>query len=310
MSSSEHLDYRLRDGVRSPRIAAMTVIVGAVCLQDKAVVLAADRRGADRFPCGPVYFDTDKLFPLGGARCMAFSGQQDLGVKVMEKLTALQEFDTLTGKDLAKAVEDCVDAVRKEEVERCLRWQNPDAVKMLYQTWGVHHRHQEQKMLNAKGWDLSFIIASVDASGQCLHGVTNDCDLVAVDRGFAAIGAGAEHADRPLRRWQNLKKADLATVVYAVFEAKRAADGGEGVGERTDVVIVRQGKAEWLDRKRLADLDDAVEDMHPRDLTAKARRIVADVVTKATAWQHPTAKENGNADVALSPVAHVDDNAT
>jgi 20S proteasome alpha/beta subunit len=137
------------------------------------------------------------------------------------------------------------------------------------------------KLLCKQELRLEFLLVVVDKSGAHLWTWDGEHPTIPHDeKGFVAIGRGMPRAMTALCHRPNLKAQDLPTVVYAVYEAKKAsADNTANIGEKTDMVILQAGKSyRSLTTKDLEPLDEAYQKMRPRDLTPEARAIVDKVL--------------------------------
>ena len=70
---------------------------------------------------------------------------------------------------------------------------------------------------------------------------------------------------------QHTKEASLADTLYNVYEAKRASEVAPGVGKKTDLALIRNGKIFFADEKLFAALENAHKEkpaLSPKELAA------------------------------------------
>jgi hypothetical protein len=87
--------------------------------------------------------------------------------------------------------------------------------------------------------DLEIIVAGIDATGAHIHRVTHPGTSYCLDKlGYDAIGSGGIHALTRLYLGAQTRHKGLLETVYAVYDAKRAAEVAPGVGKDTDLAVI------------------------------------------------------------------------
>jgi hypothetical protein len=107
-------------------------------------------------------------------------------------------------------------------------------------------------LVNYKIPYLSAIITGVDPSGshiRVIHTATNGNIETGshTSIGYAAIGAGARHANAELLTAEQSWKTDLPKTLWNTYLAKKRAQVAPGVGETTDVYMIGPGLGFSLD---------------------------------------------------------------
>jgi len=111
--------------------------------------------------------------------------------------------------------------------------QSPSSA-ILIQMMGLIVQHNLQ---------LDALIAGADDKGAHIYMVTHPGVSVAMDTmGFAAIGSGGIHASVRITLSKHTKAVGLVETVHSVFEAKKAAEVAPGVGNLTDMAVIKGGK--------------------------------------------------------------------
>jgi 20S proteasome alpha/beta subunit len=122
----------------------------------------------------------------------------------------------------------------------------------------------------------SYLLASSASDGSHLYGVVEGHGVIPQDRpGFGAIGVGAELALSVLYRNTKIKSMPLASAVYFVYEAKKAAERKNGVGEETNMAILLADQdAHFLSEDDIAQLQTIYQSKTPPNLaTAEIEMI-------------------------------------
>ncbi len=108
------------------------------------------------------------------------------------------------------------------------------ASQLLAQVLGMVMQHN----LN-----LDLLVAGLDATGAQLYAVGHPGQVIPMNStGFSAVGSGGLHAAVRMSLGQHTPTASLVDTVYNVYEAKRAAEVAPGVGNLTDMSILKDGK--------------------------------------------------------------------
>jgi len=103
---------------------------------------------------------------------------------------------------------------------------------------------------------LDLLVAGMDDSGSHLFTVTHPGVLLPVETtGYGAVGSGAVHAAVRLALGQHNKVASLVDTVYNVYESKKAAEVAPGVGNATDMAIIKDGKVSFVKPEMFAVLE-------------------------------------------------------
>lgn len=94
------------------------------------------------------------------------------------------------------------------------------------------------ELLNFEAPIVQAIITGCDDSGAHIYTVDNDSIQCHDSVGFAAIGAGQDHANSHMMSFSHTFKHSLADTLRAVFFAKKRSEIAPGVGPDTDMMVV------------------------------------------------------------------------
>ena len=124
------------------------------------------------------------------------------------------------------------------------------ASQLLAQVLGLVMQHNLQ---------LEILVAGLDSTGAHLFVATHPGLVVPMDStGFSAAGSGGLHAAVRMSLGQHTPGASLVDTVYNVYEAKRSAEVAPGVGNLTDMAIVKDGRT-WT---VTSELFKVLEELH------------------------------------------------
>jgi hypothetical protein len=222
----------------------MTVAIGALCEDGKAVVLAADRQ-VSHLAFGMRGEGPDcKIAIIPPGVLLAAAGEPPSGsfLDSLKKDSSSQQSAPGMAKLVAKA---CVELWR-ERVEQAFLWRYaqkdyasfleaagrgelpPDIVKDI---WGM----VKQSPMDG----MSFLVGGTGEQRAELYAVVEPDGTRSLDSpGFGAIGAGSNLAMAVLYQNQNIKHMGLPQAVYTVYEAKKAAESTFHVGKATDMAVI------------------------------------------------------------------------
>ena len=102
----------------------------------------------------------------------------------------------------------------------------------------------------------SLVVAGVDTSGGHIHAIEDPGTSQCYDRlGYHAIGSGHRHAILSLVTLQHSTMVDLERTLYNVYRAKRQAEIAPGVGQETDMPVIRKEGTETVPKEVLENLE-------------------------------------------------------
>ena len=100
---------------------------------------------------------------------------------------------------------------------------------------------------------LDLMVAGTDAAGTHIAAIGNPGTMYFFDKlGYNAIGSGAVHAAIKFYLGGQTPKSSLADTLFAVYDAKRAAEVAPGVGRQTEVAVIARGDI-WICPQALLD---------------------------------------------------------
>jgi hypothetical protein len=95
-----------------------------------------------------------------------------------------------------------------------------------------------QELLNFEAPSVETIIAGVDRAGPHIYTVDANSMQSHLTVGFAAIGAGRDHANSQMMAFNHTFRHSLADTLRAVLFSKKRAEIAPGVGPDTDMFVV------------------------------------------------------------------------
>lgn len=94
------------------------------------------------------------------------------------------------------------------------------------------------ELLNFEAPSVETIIAGVDRNGAHIYTIDNNSLQSHSTVGFAAIGAGKDHANSQMMAFKHTFRHSLADTLRAVFFSKKRAEIAPGVGAYTDMFVI------------------------------------------------------------------------
>jgi 20S proteasome alpha/beta subunit len=86
---------------------------------------------------------------------------------------------------------------------------------------------------------LEVIVTGIDRDGAFIARVTHPGTLARLDKlGYDAVGSGGIHALTKLQLGAQTFHRGLSQTLFAVYEAKKAAEVAPGVGDNTDMAVI------------------------------------------------------------------------
>lgn len=229
----------------------MTVGIGAICENGKAVVVAADKMITFG---NPMNLQTEppalkKIFELTEKALLVFSGSTADGEEIIAGARpTIAANPRQPMKDVAEVVKQSYANHKQRRIEdnilrpmlgadfakfQNLVAQSPTS-QILQQVLGLIMQHN----LNT-----DVLIAGLDDTGAHVFIVTHPGQLLPLaTTGFGAVGSGAVHAAVRLSLSQHTGAASLIDTLYNVYEAKRSAEVAPGVGKLTDLALIYNGR--------------------------------------------------------------------
>ncbi len=246
-------------------LSNMTVIFAAICSAEKAVVLAADRAVTFQTDVDQTQIDLQepKIVTGRGGIAICVAGRADQGVPVIRKV------QDMTLAEIPDKVRAERDALREKEIQEFRR---------SYPNCG---NSDEEILRKLNPWSLEFLIAGIDSQkGPIIWAVGEKGAIESSTYGGQAIGSGKHKAIWALLRRPDLADQDLATVVYAVFEAKKDAEATPGISKATDLVIIQEGilKPVFLGPSKLAPLQRTYAKMRPTKIPPSSLQHIRDLL--------------------------------
>ena len=258
----------------------MTVCVGAICEDGKAVVVSADRMMTYGPPMNlQAEGAVRKIFQLTPQCVMLFSGSVPDGEEVFSRtkagVIATPHPDIKTIATTAGGVYIAHKKRRAEEaILRPFLGIDFAGFQMLVaQSASSQVMAQVLGLLSQHNLGLDIMIAGVDADGAHLHVVSHPGTAMSMDTvGTVSIGSGGMHASIRMSLARQKSTSTLAQALHNVYEAKLASEVAPGVGKVTDVAVINGGGIKFVDDSIIQVLQEIHKDRPSLD-TAEVERL-------------------------------------
>jgi 20S proteasome alpha/beta subunit len=229
----------------------MTVCIAAICDDGKAIVVAADRMFTT--PGISVEFETEeqKIEQLAD-NCVALSAGNS--AYATEVLGAVRQHLNANRSpwiaEVAEAVRVEYTATRHKKIDETIVMAMLGADFSTFRQRGgtlATYLEKQQQMFqqitmmgNQYNLGVDIIVAGIDTETAHISQITHPGSLFNLEKlGYATIGSGAIHAMTKLTLGSQTRHTGLYDTVHIVYEAKRAAEAAPGVGNATDIAVIR-----------------------------------------------------------------------
>jgi 20S proteasome alpha/beta subunit len=260
----------------------MTVCIGAICNDGRAAVVAADELVTFGPPMNlqtepPVF---SKITKLTNESVFLFSGNVPDGeqILVMSKATlggvGKYSIDHVTEQVKVAYVTHKQSRVEETILRPLLGADFRGFQTLVSQSAGSQILQQVLMAISQHNLQTDILIAGFDENGHHLYIVTHPGIHQPHDTlGFTAIGSGALHAAVGLALRAQNKASALPDTVLNVYQAKKAAEVAPGVGKRTDMAILKDGKIR-LSATKVFDILDGYVQKTTQTLTESDRNAI------------------------------------
>jgi 20S proteasome alpha/beta subunit len=267
----------------------MTVCMGAICSDEaskQAVVVASDRMVT---MANLIEFEhgIPKLTQAPPRAAVMAAGDALAGSALIDGVVRAGSPPSVA--DLAKALAQSYLQIRQAGAEtqvlapRGLTWAA---------FYGQHAQMQPQivmmidQALAQYNLGLELLVAGVDDTGGHLYSVHNPggTELRHDVIGFAAIGSGSLPAMQSMIGFAHTATAELKETVFRVYASKRRAETAPGVGNDTDVWIVRASGVRVLDQDVIEELAELY-----KEFLASVAKNVGSRISKLDVAEEPRA---------------------
>jgi 20S proteasome alpha/beta subunit len=243
----------------------LTVGIGAICEDGKAVVVAADKMvtfGA------PMNLQTEppslrKIIELTDKVLLVFSGNTADGEQIVSGTKPKITAPNLPVAQIAEAVQQSYSQHKQRKAEDTILKPWLGATFQQFQTLVAQSPSSQilTQVLGAIGQhnlNTDILVAGMDDSGAHLFAVQHPGVLLPLaTTGFGAIGSGGLHAGVRMSLSQHTKAATLVDTIYNVYEAKRASEVAPGVGKLTDLALIHNGRITFAGSELMKALEHA-----------------------------------------------------
>lgn len=239
----------------------MTVCIATLCNQGKDVVVLSDRMITATYP--PVEFEhgIPKLEEICPSCIVLTSGDAlahaDLCRVVRGRISGISRPKTTV---ITEEIRKGYVAQRLKKIEERFLASRGWTLKDFYET---HVRAMPPDLvvtidnqIASYDYGLQIIIAGADPDEAHIYGIRHPGEVDCYDSlGYHAIGIGSMHAISSLIANGCLPTANIKMAVYLTYEAKKNAESAPGVGQDTDMAIVREGSYQIIDSDQISLLE-------------------------------------------------------
>ena len=243
----------------------MTICIGAICDEYKAVVVASDKMVTAWYP--PIEFehDTPKIEQLSDT-CVALTAGSALAHT--ELFRQVKSDLAIISKPLVSLItnniKDSFVEQRKNRIEELYFKPRGMTVESFYKGYANSLPPElvisMDRQIEVTEYGLEILIVGLDNEGAHIHGVNDPGVSDCYDSlGYHAIGSGGLHALSTFMLNNYTPKNSINHAVYLVYEAKKNAEVSQGVGKSTDMCLITNDGSKYLSMDEMAKLSDVYE---------------------------------------------------
>lgn len=247
---------------------SMTLCIAAKYKGGKALVLVADKQASNQLGS---YQDTDKILKLDNKVYLLVAGDEMLSKAVYEHVKGSGHANT---EEWADAVKQHVADVRYQKaVDSVLLPRGMTNEAYLALQSNLHREvalNIDNSLANYQMPSVEFLIAGVDPDGEARIFYVGVSPIVQLAISvYGAIGAPVQ-AYFLLNSFKLNDRASYPVAVGDVFRVKKMCESLSGIGDKTDIVIIRDTGSTKLTAAKVAELDSmyqSIKDANDTSLT-------------------------------------------
>lgn len=222
---------------------AMTQLVGAICDKGKTVITVSDRMVTTGDMTVSWEQPLQKFNTVSEKAVVLTAGtvhKPDLLRKASNRTKGREEI-----LDIANILKECYQDARKQEIiDNVLI---PIGGIKTFEEWhqkqsNLHFNIVEEIQKGIKFYNIHcrWLLAGVDTEGHLID-ITNPGIFHSWDNmSFCCIGMGERHADNVFAWYKYSRDFPLNESIYIAFEAKKRAELAGGVGESSDILVIKE----------------------------------------------------------------------
>lgn len=249
----------------------MTICIGALCADAQGrpgryAVVASDRMvtmgGITEFE-----HDVPKMTAVTDRIVALMAGDAVNGASLIRALPANIAGSPPTVRRVAESAAGLYAQHRRQVIEAAVLGARGVTLQDFY-GGGVQLKWQPQLVaatdhtISNFDFGIELLVAGVDADGAELYHVGNPGGATGYlgQIGYGAIGSGTLHALQAMIGVGHTPSRALAQTIFSVYASKRQAEIAPGVGEKTDMWVIRDSGTSKLDQAALEHLASLYED--------------------------------------------------
>jgi len=250
----------------------MTVCIGALCENRKAVVLVSDRMWTER---STLYYEFEpnesKIERIHPKAAVATSGGVVLPDKIIKSTKKyvyekIEEVGSI--EDVARVLSFYYGEERRRRIEEEYFRPRGLTINEFYDEGKITTlppqlaQFLDDRVANYV-FDLLMILGGVDSEGAHLYLIRDPRTYESVDKvGFVSIGTGDRHAELTLIQHDFRPTVNISEAVFLAYMAKKNAEHAPRVGRKTDIVIITGDESGYFEIKDGDELINYLDEMY------------------------------------------------
>jgi hypothetical protein len=262
----------------------MTICIGAICDDNKAVVIASDRMITSTYPLIEFEHSRSKTTQISNSCIALTAGDALANAELFRKVKGV------TSSVAQPTISGINDTIKNVYIEQRLQKANEKYLRPRGLEIGNLYKNQPlmntdlflriDNLVEKHRLGLEVLVWGVDNSGAHIYYVTDPGISECYDNlGYCAVGSGMIHSVQNFI-FRNLSPhSSINETIYTVFEGKRLAENAPGVGQKTDMLLISHEGVKHFTDADLTELDrlHAQIKKHEEEKWAKEKN---DVISK------------------------------
>lgn len=218
----------------------MTICIAALCDEGKSCIVAADRMGV--FGAGSLLeFKQDdsarKIHKLDEQTVLLHSGSMQDSPKIVDAFQALESNEDASSR-LDEALAKLLREQREIQIRRSIggEFNYEKLMASVTAAPAGPFRDLWEQLQKLNMGDM--LLVAPDGDGYAIYFHSSPNFAIKSDLHYFAVGSGGIYARAALTIQQYTHSCDLASALFRVYTAKKAAELVYGVGEPTDMAIL------------------------------------------------------------------------
>jgi len=221
----------------------MTICIAAICENNKEVLLASDRMVTLSFPSTEFEHDISKFIKLTEYCYMGTSGEAtrhtDVIRRIRKNLKPNSEKSIYLISEIVKKAYIAERMKRINDQHFLPRGMNIEEFYSNMENYPPDFIDKMDDIVEEYDLEIEVILAGVDKDGGHIFTISNPGVVTCHDDlGYASVGSGDSHSEWVFIYNEYYPLSPKRDALLTLYKAKKRAETAEGVGKKTDIVMI------------------------------------------------------------------------